>query len=77
MTSRGIRALSGEASDVAAWDALFRYFNQMHGKGNIGYKSGEKIVIKVNFVGCIRVWDSSATATIEDYNLRNADYMNT
>jgi hypothetical protein len=77
MTSRAIKALSGEPSDAAAWDSLFRYFNQVHGKGNIGYKSGEKIVIKVNFVGCIRIWNSSATATIEDYNLKNSDYMNT
>ncbi len=77
MMSRAIQGLSGEPSDAAAWDALFRYFNQTHGKGNIGYKSGEKIVIKVNFVGCIRIWNSSATATLADYNLRNADYMNT
>ncbi len=77
MTSRAIQALSGEPSDAAAWDTLFKYFNQMHGKGNVGYKSGEKIIIKVNFVGCIRIWNDSAAATIEDYNLKNADYMNT
>ncbi len=77
MLSGAIKTLSNEPNDAAAWDAIFRYFNQMHGKGNVGYKSGEKIIIKVNFVGCIRIWDDSATATIEDYNLRNADYMNT
>ncbi len=77
MMSRAVKALSGEPSDEAAWDALFRHFNETHGKGNVGYKPGEKIVIKVNFVGCIRIWNSSATTTIDDYNLRNADYMNT
>jgi len=77
MMSRAIRALSGEPSDAAAWDALFRYFNEAHGKGNIGYKAGEKIIIKVNFVGCIRIWNRSSVTNIEDYNLRNADYMNT
>jgi hypothetical protein len=77
MMSRAVQGLSGESSDAAAWDALFRYFNEKHGKGNVGYKPGEKIVVKVNFVGCIRIWNSSATATLADYNLRNADYMNT
>jgi hypothetical protein len=77
MMSRAIQGLSGEPNDAAAWDTLFRYFNQRHDKGNIGYKSGEKIVVKVNFVGCIRIWNSSTTATVADYNLRNADYMNT
>jgi Domain of unknown function (DUF362) len=77
MMSKAIKALSGEPSDAAAWDALFKYFNRTHGKGNVGYKPGEKIVIKVNFVGCIRVWSSSRVTTIDDYNLRNADYMNT
>jgi Domain of unknown function (DUF362) len=77
MMSKAIRSLAGEPTDAAAWDALFKYFNQTHGKGNVGYKPGEKIVIKVNFVGCIRVWSSSRVTSIEDYNLRNADYMNT
>jgi hypothetical protein len=77
MMSRAVRALSGEQSDSTAWDTLFRHFNKTHGKGTAGYKSGEKIVIKVNFVGCIRIWNRSAVANIEDYNLRNPDYMNT
>ena len=54
MMSRAIRELTGETSDGAAWDRLFRYHNKMRGKGNVGYKPGEKIVIKVNFVGFIR-----------------------
>ena len=77
MMSRAIQGLTGAPSDAVAWDALFRYFNARRGKGNVGYRTGEKIVIKVNFVGCIRIWNSSATATRADYNLRNADYMNT
>jgi hypothetical protein len=77
MMSRALKALSGEPSDTAAWNALFRYFNAMHGKANIGYKPGEKIVIKVNFVGCIRIWNSSRVTNIKDYNLGNTDYMNT
>jgi hypothetical protein len=48
MLSQGIRALAGEADDHAAWDALFRHANRTHGKGDVGYTPGEKIVVKVN-----------------------------
>jgi hypothetical protein len=50
MLSKAFRALTGESSDYAAWDAIFRNFNQQIGKGNIGYTPGEKIAIKINFV---------------------------
>ena len=53
MISKSLRALTGKSSDYAAWDSIFRYFNQQHGKGNVGYQRGEKIMIKVNFVGLI------------------------
>ncbi len=90
MMSRAIRALSGEAASTAAlaamrlnassrsgWDKLFRHFNKTHGKGNAGYKSGQKIFIKINYVGCIAVWSRRPVTTLEDYNLRSLDYMNT
>jgi hypothetical protein len=48
MVSWGLRRLTGESTDAAAWDALFRYFNNKHGKGGVGYAAGEKIVIKIN-----------------------------
>lgn len=48
MISSAIRVLAGEQTDAAAWDALFRHFNQQRGKGNVGYRPGEKIGIKVN-----------------------------
>jgi hypothetical protein len=75
MMSRAIRQLAGEADDAAAWDRLFRYFNQTHGKGDIGYRPGEKIAIKVNFVGLIYRWDA---VNPETYDLETRrDYMNT
>ena len=77
MMSRAIQALSGEASDAAAWDVLIRHFNKTHGRGDIGYKTGEKIVIKVNFVGCIQIWSRRPVTSIEDYNLRSRNYMHT
>ena len=77
MIGRAIRGLSGESSDAAAWDGLFKYFNREQEKGDVGYKRGEKVVIKVNFVGCIRIWRGGSVATVEEYNLRSVDYMNT
>jgi len=48
MVSRAIRELTGKDYDADAWDAMFRYFNIEHGKGDIGYAPGEKITIKIN-----------------------------
>jgi len=48
MISTSLLALTGKSSDEAAWDALFRHFNETHGSGNVGYQSGEKIAIKIN-----------------------------
>ncbi len=77
MMSRAIRGLSGEATDAAAWGSLFKHFNKGRGKDSLGYKRGEKIVVKVNFVGCIRIWRGGSVADVEEYNLRSVDYMNT
>ena len=75
MVSRAIRELTGAASDTGAWDKLFRYFNKARGKGDVGYKPGEKIVIKVNFVGFIF---THGGVNPENYNLEGKrDYMNT
>jgi hypothetical protein len=49
MVSSGIQQLSGINNGTRAWDALFTYFNQVHGNGNVGYQPGEKIAIKLNF----------------------------
>jgi len=48
MLSAALQNISGEESDNAAWDAIFRYHNQQRGKGEIGYQEGEKIFIKIN-----------------------------
>jgi len=77
MMGRAISTLCGEENSTAAWDKLFRHFNKVHGKRNVGYKPGEKIVIKINYVGCIRIWDRRKVTKVEEYNLRRSDYMNT
>jgi hypothetical protein len=75
MLSRAILELAGEDGTNAAWEGIFRHYNRDHGKGDISYRSGEKIVIKVNFVGCI--WRSRRDNPNE-YDLKeSADYMNT
>ena len=51
MMSQAICALAGKKSAAAAWKALFRHFNQTHGRGSVGYKRGEKIMIKLNLSG--------------------------
>jgi hypothetical protein len=51
MMSKSIQELASQSTDAGAWDAIFRYYNQTHGNGDVGYSSGEKITIKVNSVG--------------------------
>src|ERR1700756_2652026 len=48
MVSRSIRSLTNQKSDVQAWSSIFQYFNRTHGRGNAGYRAGEKIAIKAN-----------------------------
>jgi len=75
MMSKAVRTLTGAADDAAAWDKLFRYHNQTQGKGDRGYQPGEKIVVKVNFVGFIRTHGGVDRETYELKDWR--DYMNT
>ncbi len=48
MLSQALHKLTEKADDKTAWDALFHNFNQTHGKGDVGYQTAEKIVIKIN-----------------------------
>lgn len=48
MVSEAIVALTGEKNAKAGWKALFRHFNSEHGRGNKGYRRGEKIAVKLN-----------------------------
>ena len=76
MVSRSVRELTGEQTDSAAWDALFRFFNSNRGKGDIGYKPTESIAIKVNLTTCNRRLNSVDTGTYEKTSyLDKADTM--
>jgi len=48
MMSRSLRTLTGTTNDTEAWDRIFRFYNNSHDRGNVGYQSGEKIAIKIN-----------------------------
>jgi hypothetical protein len=48
LVSSGLRRLAEAADDARAWNALFRDFNRRAGHGDAGYRSGEKIAIKIN-----------------------------
>jgi hypothetical protein len=50
MLTKSLLSLTGKSTESAAWDTLFKYFNVKHAKGNVGYKTGEKIAIKINLV---------------------------
>ncbi len=52
MMSKAVQAVGGASSDAASWDAIFKYFNERHGRGQRGYQAGEKIAIKINLTTC-------------------------
>jgi hypothetical protein len=48
MISQSLCELTHKNSDEKAWDAIFKYFNKTHQKGEINYQQGEKIAVKIN-----------------------------
>ncbi|HPR31588.1 MAG TPA: DUF362 domain-containing protein [Prolixibacteraceae bacterium] len=48
MLLTALLSYTGKNDPKEAWNELFRYFNVQKGKGNVGYRSGEKIYIKLN-----------------------------
>jgi hypothetical protein len=75
MMSGAVCELTGQTTVAKAWDRLFRHLNQGRGRGDVGYKPGERILIKPNWVGMI--WREGAVDA-ETYTLaKRQDYMNT
>jgi len=76
MMSDAVCALAGQDTVAAAWDKLFRHFNRTHGRDDAGYRPGEKIMVKVNFVGLVGwSWGGADPNTYELVDKQ--DYMNT
>jgi hypothetical protein len=48
MLSKSIQALTGCKTDAEAWTKLFTWHNKTNGRGETGYKKGEKIAVKIN-----------------------------
>ncbi|MCR4410840.1 MAG: DUF362 domain-containing protein [Thermoguttaceae bacterium] len=75
MMARAVCELTGAPTVAEAWSKLFRHLNKARGKGDVGYRPGEKIAIKPNWVGMI--W-REGNASGETYTfVRRHDYMNT
>ena len=58
MIPEAVMQLTGEPTAAKAWKALFRHFNKEHGRGNRGYKKGEKIAVKLNINNAITHHDT-------------------
>ena len=69
MFSTGLQGLTGAEDDETAWDLLFKHFNEIHGFGDIGYQTGEKIAIKINLNNC---WVLSGNSYTNKDNERDA-----
>jgi hypothetical protein len=74
MVSRALGELTGESTEAKAWNQLFRHLNRERGKGDAGYRPGEKIVIKPNWVGMI--WHEGNVDPGTYTLVRRQDYMN-
>jgi len=75
MMARAVIDLTGEPTVARSWDRLFKHHNSLRDAGDAGYKTGQKIVIKPNWVGMI--WREGAVNP-ETYTLIDRpDYMNT
>lgn len=48
LLSQTLYSLTNIKNEKKSWDALFRFFNKTNRNVNTGYKSGEKIAIKIN-----------------------------
>jgi len=72
MMSKVVQSVGGTHTDAAAWEAIFRYFNQQHGRGARGYQAGENIAIKINLTTCNARSGSSTVAINTTYEKSNA-----
>lgn len=73
MMTEALRRVAGQATEAAAWDALFHHFNQTHSRNARGYQVGEKIAIKINLTTCNGGNNSVDLRTYE----KKANVMNT
>lgn len=58
MMRETIKIIGGKKSAKDGWKAIFKDFNNRHGKGKKGYKKGEKIAVKLNMNNAITHHDT-------------------
>ena len=63
MLSTAMLEVAGTDSEEEAWASVFTYFNVNHGKGEVGYTTGEKIFIKIN---AVHAWTTNEDLSIKD-----------
>ena len=66
MVGDAVLRLTGKSTIRDSWDVLFKYFNQNHNRGNLGYTDGEKIFIKTNQVSA-----SAGTYNLQTFEITN------
>jgi hypothetical protein len=69
MLSTAVKLYTNETTVANAWDALFKHFNNNHGKGSVGYSTGEKICIKINLT-------TSCCGSFSDFTVKTAYVSN-
>jgi hypothetical protein len=73
MLSVGLKSVTGETTDSAAWNAVFHFHNIARGKGDVGYVAGQKVFIKMNatsaWSGNFNTGDLSAKQYISETSL--------
>lgn len=75
MLARAVCELTGETTVAGAWAGLFRHQNRARGKGDTGYRAGERVAIKPNWVGLLY---REGNVNLDTYTFtRRQDYMNT
>jgi hypothetical protein len=75
MMAEAVCRLTGEPTVAKAWAKLFANTNRARGKGPVGYRPGEKIAVKPNWVGLIY---REGHVDGDTYRFKSRpDYMNT
>lgn len=59
MFSKTIRCVSGEDSNIKAWESIFSHFNNNRNRQKRGYRKGEIIALKVNMNNDRRSYDDT------------------
>ena len=65
MLSSALHSVTGQATDSAAWVAIFKYHNNTRGKGAVNYVKGEKIFIKINATSAYQ-YNASDLSTVSN-----------